>query len=61
MAATLAIRVVRLLKKKGYFQDELLPELQAASVQSRIADRESAEDSGCADWEPWNNPTSRLS
>jgi len=51
MAATLAIRVVRLLKKKGYFaddidvsvpdedqvQDELLPELQAASVQSRIA------------------------
>lgn len=51
MVATLAKRVVRFLKKKGYFtdenestlndgdmqQEELLPELQAASVQSRIA------------------------
>ena len=51
MVVTLATRVIRFLKKKGYFQDEvdsavpdeemaqgeLLPELQAASVQSRIA------------------------
>jgi len=51
MVVTLASRVIRFLKKKGYFQDEvdsavpdeeinqgeLLPELQAASVQSRIA------------------------
>jgi hypothetical protein len=51
MVAILAKRVIRFLKKKGYFQDEidaalpdgdmtqeeLLPELQAASVQSRIA------------------------
>jgi hypothetical protein len=51
MVVTLATRVVRFLKKRGYFQDdadsavpedemtqeELLPELQAASVQSRIA------------------------
>jgi hypothetical protein len=51
LVVTLATRVVRFLKKKGYFQDdidsalpsedmiqeELLPELQAASVQSRIA------------------------
>jgi hypothetical protein len=51
MVATLAARVIRFLRKKGYFQDdvdsavpeeemtqeELLPELQAASVQSRIA------------------------
>jgi len=51
MSERLAMRVVRFLKKKGYFQDdlelavpdeeisqeELLPELQAASVQSRIA------------------------
>ena len=51
IVATLAKRVVRFLKKKGYFQDEvdsavpdeettqeeLLPELQAASVQSKIA------------------------
>jgi hypothetical protein len=48
---TLATRVIRFLKKRGYFadeadsampdeemnQEELLPELQAASVQSRIA------------------------
>jgi hypothetical protein len=53
LTETIAKRVVRFLKKKGYFQDdcynsipeeemsqaqdELLPELQAASVQSRIA------------------------
>lgn len=51
MVVTLAKRVIRFLKKKGYFQDELdsavpdediaqeelLPELQAASVQSKIA------------------------
>lgn len=51
MVTTLGARVIRLLKKRGYFQDEeesgipeeemtqqeLLPELQAASVQSRIA------------------------
>jgi hypothetical protein len=51
MVATLASRVVRFLKKQGYFQDEcefampeeevtqeeLFSELQAASVQSRIA------------------------
>jgi hypothetical protein len=51
MVVTLATRVIRFLKKRGYFeddagsaiveeettQDELLPELQAASVQSRIA------------------------
>lgn len=51
MVALLAYRVIRYLKKKGYFQDdiesalpdedsaqdELLPELQAASVQSKIA------------------------
>lgn len=51
LVATIAHRVIRLLKKKGYFQDDvawaapesetnsdtLLPELQAASVQSRIA------------------------
>lgn len=51
MVLTLAKRIIRFLKKKGYFQDEvetampeeevaqseLLPELQAASVQSRIA------------------------
>jgi len=53
LVAMLAMRVVRFLKKRGYFaddtdgavpeaegeslQDELLPELQAASVQSRIA------------------------
>ena len=51
LVETLAKRVIRFLKKKGYFQDdvtesapeedqrqeELLPELQAASVQSRIA------------------------
>ena len=51
LTATLAYRVIRFLKKKGYFQDdidqalpdeeitqeELLPELQAASVQSKIA------------------------
>jgi hypothetical protein len=51
MVSTLATRVIRFLKKKGYFndesesgfpdeemsQEELLPELQAASVQSRIA------------------------
>lgn len=51
LVALLAKRVIRFLKKKGYFQDEnehsipedemtqdeLLPELQAASVQSRIA------------------------
>jgi len=57
IAATLAKRVIRFLKKKGYFtpaacsqdevdvavpdeeisQEELLPEFQAASVQSKIA------------------------
>ncbi len=51
IVATLAFRITRFLKKKGYFQDEvesslpdeeltqdeLLPELQAASVQSKIA------------------------
>ena len=51
MVVLLATRVIRFLKKRGYFQDdvdsavpeeettqeELLPELQAASVQSRIA------------------------
>ncbi len=51
MVAVLAYRVIRFLKKRGYFhddvdaavpdedqsQEELLPELQAASVQSRIA------------------------
>ena len=51
LVAILAYRVIGFLKKKGYFQDdidqavpeeeskqdELLPELQAASVQSRIA------------------------
>lgn len=51
MVATLAKRVIRFLKKRGYFtdenestlpeeemsQEELLPELQSASVQSRIA------------------------
>ncbi len=51
LVLTLAKRVIRLLKKRGYIQDEvdfavpdedmtqeeLLPELQAASVQSRIA------------------------
>jgi hypothetical protein len=51
MVTRLATRVVRILKKKGYFQDEcdaaipdvegneneLLPELQAASVRSKIA------------------------
>ena len=51
MVAILAYRVIRYLRKRGYFQDEidqavpdedqsqdeLLPELQAASVQSRIA------------------------
>ena len=51
MVSTLAYRVIRFLKKKGYFKDdldaqfpdeemsqeELPPELQAASVQSRIA------------------------
>jgi hypothetical protein len=51
LVMTLAQRVIRLLKKKGYFQDDvdwavpeketlpeaLWPELQAASVQSRIA------------------------
>ena len=51
LTSTLAHRVIRFLKKKGYFQDdidqalpdeemnqeELLPELQAASVQSKIA------------------------
>ena len=51
MVAVLAYRVIRFLKKQGYFQDdidssvpdedqtreELLPELQAASAQSRIA------------------------
>jgi len=51
MVATLAQRVIRFLNKRGYFNDEyesalpeeemsqgeLLPELQAASVQSRIA------------------------
>jgi hypothetical protein len=50
MVITLATRVIRFLKKRGYFaddasaiadeemtQEELLPELQAASVQSRIA------------------------
>jgi hypothetical protein len=51
LVAILAARVIRFLRKKGYFQDdidaavpdedmsqdELLPELQAASVQSRIA------------------------
>jgi hypothetical protein len=51
LVVTLATRVIRFLKKRGYFQDdaeaalpseemsqeELLPELQAASVQSRIA------------------------
>jgi hypothetical protein len=51
LVAVLAARVIRFLRKKGYFQDdidaavpdedmsqdELLPELQAASVQSRIA------------------------
>jgi len=51
LIVTLALRVIRFLKKKGYFQDEaeaavaedgmtqeeFLPELQAASVQSRIA------------------------
>ena len=51
MVAVLAYRVIRFLKKRGYLQDdidssvpdedqtqeELLPELQAASVQSRIA------------------------
>jgi len=51
LVVTLATRVIRFLKKEGYFQDEvdsavpdeemaqgeLLPELQAASVQSKIA------------------------
>lgn len=51
LVATLTQRVIRLLKKKGYFQDDvdsavpeqetlaesLLPQLQAASIQSRIA------------------------
>jgi len=50
MTVTLALRVIRFLKKKGYFQDEgegavveeetqdeLLPELQAASVAKLIA------------------------
>ena len=51
MVQTIAYRVIRLLRKKGYFQDdvdhavpeeennqeELLPDLQAASVQNRIA------------------------
>jgi hypothetical protein len=51
LIVTLATRVIRFLKKKGYFRDELdsslpedeliqeelLPELQAASVQSRVA------------------------
>jgi hypothetical protein len=51
LVVTLATRVIRFLKKRGYFQDEaesavpeeemsqeeLLPELQAASVKSRIA------------------------
>jgi hypothetical protein len=51
LVTTIAQRVIRLLKKKGYFQDdvdvavphddllqeELLPELQAASIKSRIA------------------------
>jgi hypothetical protein len=51
LVAVLAARVIRFLRNKGYFQDdidaavpdedmsqdELLPELQAASVQSRIA------------------------
>jgi ribosomal protein S27E len=51
LVKTLAHRVIRFLKKKGYFQDDheqavpeeetiqedLLPELQAASVRSRVA------------------------
>ncbi len=51
LVETLGKRVIRFLKKQGYFQDDantavpeekmaqedLLPELQAASVQSRIA------------------------
>jgi hypothetical protein len=51
LVVTIAKRVIRFLKKKGYFQDDvdsavpdadlaqesLLPELQAASIQSRIA------------------------
>ncbi len=51
MVVVLAKRIIRFLKRKGYFQDdldrgipdeesaqqELLPKLQAASVQSRIA------------------------
>ena len=51
LVVTIAKRVIRFLKKKGYFKDDvawavpeqdmaqesLLPELQAASIQSRIA------------------------
>jgi len=51
LAVTIAKRIIRFLKKKGYFQDDidaavpekdltqetLFPELQAASIQSRIA------------------------